>query len=380
MNGEKILERKNKLKKFILFVLLFVLFILLFYINKVEAANDYDYIIVGDSRTVGLYNSVTNSSQQTQSVTTATVNNKTVRFLGVGSIGFDYWFKNNTNYAKITNALANGKTGAKCFIWLGINGNISDSYAQKYADELEKLAKNYPNVNIYFCSVTGIYENEYKKYYAPMTNTKITNFNQKVKSLLSSKSRYNKNLGFIDVSNKNVTINSQTKTVNNWVINSKTYAPDGLHYTAPLYTAIWNQAMVRSTTSGNSSSTSNTSTGTSHSGPSMSTNTITAAGETRNTTLFNDVLDDAEYYSNVGSLSKNDENRIETIVSKILSIITNIGIVISLLMLAILGVKYMIGNTIEVKKEIIPYIVGAFLIFSISIVIKILQSLGNSIN
>ena len=98
---------------------------------------------------------------------------------------------------------------------------------------------------------------------------------------------------------------------------------------------------------------------------------------------YTDVLSDISYYTNIGNISSDEANKVETTVGKILSIITNIGIVISVLIPAILGVKYMLGSVeekAEYKKDIIPYLVGAVMLFAICTVIKILQSIGEQIN
>ena len=67
----------------------------------------------------------------------------------------------------------------------------------------------------------------------------------------------------------------------------------------------------------------------------------------------------------------------------ILTIITNIGMILSVIVIAILGIKYMLGSVeekAEYKKDLIPYFVGAVLLFSIIAIVKILQEFGQSIN
>lgn len=69
--------------------------------------------------------------------------------------------------------------------------------------------------------------------------------------------------------------------------------------------------------------------------------------------------------------------------NKIFTVILNIAKVISILMLAILGVKYMLGSVedkSEYKKDLVPYIIGAFLVFSITTIVSFLQQIGESIN
>ena len=110
---------------------------------------------------------------------------------------------------------------------------------------------------------------------------------------------------------------------------------------------------------------------------------VGSKGESRNQTVFtNDVLDDPSAYNPTDPSSK-DDSEAATIIDKILSLITTIGTVISVLMLAILGVKYMLGSVeekAEYKRDLVPYFIGAALLFGICTVVKILQSLGDTIN
>ena len=59
-------------------------------------------------------------------------------------------------------------------------------------------------------------------------------------------------------------------------------------------------------------------------------------------------------------------NDIQTLGGKILGILQTVGIVLSVIILVILGIKYMMGSAeekAEYKKTMIPYLVGAVLIF-----------------
>ena len=60
---------------------------------------------------------------------------------------------------------------------------------------------------------------------------------------------------------------------------------------------------------------------------------------------------------------------IATIGNKILTVISTVGMVLSVVIVAILGIKYMMGSTeekAEYKKTMIPYLVGAVLVFGAS--------------
>lgn len=103
-------------------------------------------------------------------------------------------------------------------------------------------------------------------------------------------------------------------------------------------------------------------------------------GNERTDVEFTDVLTD------IGSYIPTDEasdGRLEGKVSIILTVITNIGMVLAILMVAIIGIKYMLGSVeekAEYKKDMIPYLVGACLLFGITVIVKVLQQFGQSIN
>ncbi len=106
------------------------------------------------------------------------------------------------------------------------------------------------------------------------------------------------------------------------------------------------------------------------------------AGESRPDYTMTDVLEDTDYYTQINDIEPSDAQRAEKAISKVLSIVTNIAMVVSVIILAVIGVKYMIGSAeerAEYKKDMIPYLVGAVLIFGISIIVKILYNFGNQI-
>lgn len=96
---------------------------------------------------------------------------------------------------------------------------------------------------------------------------------------------------------------------------------------------------------------------------------------------FQDVLSDIRNYTPTNDDSESTE--LEGKVSIILTVITNIGMVLAILMVATIGIKYMLGSLeekAEYKKDMIPYLIGAFLLFGITTIVKVLQQLGESIN
>ncbi len=105
-------------------------------------------------------------------------------------------------------------------------------------------------------------------------------------------------------------------------------------------------------------------------------------GESRDRVPFIDVLSDTNKYT-PSDISPLEANEVEKKISLVLTIITNIGMILAVLMSAIIGIKYMIGSVdekAEYKKDLIPYLVGAFLLFGISAVVGVIQKWGTTIN
>ena len=62
-------------------------------------------------------------------------------------------------------------------------------------------------------------------------------------------------------------------------------------------------------------------------------------------------------------------------VNVVVSVIEVVGIAISVIMLVVIGIKYMLGSVEEradYKKTMIPYLIGAFLVFSVSLIPQII--------
>ena len=67
------------------------------------------------------------------------------------------------------------------------------------------------------------------------------------------------------------------------------------------------------------------------------------------------------------TITKPTDGKIEAIGGKVIGIIQVFGNVIAVGMLVILGIKYMLGSAedkAEYKKSMIPYLIGAILIFA----------------
>ena len=72
-----------------------------------------------------------------------------------------------------------------------------------------------------------------------------------------------------------------------------------------------------------------------------------------------------------------DTQGITDIGNKVITIITTIGIVVSVIVLVVLGIKYMMGSAeekAEYKKTLMPYVIGAGLVFAASSIAQIVYS------
>lgn len=82
-----------------------------------------------------------------------------------------------------------------------------------------------------------------------------------------------------------------------------------------------------------------------------------------------------------GSIEVSD--KFDSIGGKIIGMIQAIGNIISIAVLVILGIKYMMGSAeekAEYKKTLIPYLVGAILIFAASNIAKMVYDFANTLS
>lgn len=78
----------------------------------------------------------------------------------------------------------------------------------------------------------------------------------------------------------------------------------------------------------------------------------------------------------------NADQQITKIGGNIVNIIQIVGIVIAVIVLLVIGIKYMIGSAsekAEYKKTMIPYIVGALLVFAGTSLVKVIYSLATAV-
>lgn len=73
---------------------------------------------------------------------------------------------------------------------------------------------------------------------------------------------------------------------------------------------------------------------------------------------------------------------IQTVGQKIMGIISTIAVVVAVIVLMVLGIKYMMGSAeekAEYKKTMIPYLVGAILVFAAVPIANMVYNFANGI-
>ncbi len=104
--------------------------------------------------------------------------------------------------------------------------------------------------------------------------------------------------------------------------------------------------------------------------------------------LSNVVLaDGVDLSSKIEEIAKGDTSvktdKLTDLGKTIVTIMQTVGIVVAVVVLLVLGIKYMMGSAeekAEYKKTMIPYVVGAVLIFASTTIVNIVYQLANSLN
>ena len=113
------------------------------------------------------------------------------------------------------------------------------------------------------------------------------------------------------------------------------------------------------------------------------TSAMGAVDPNRGDVVFNDVLTDINFFKPTDQIVGTEKDTVEKISSFVLTTITDIGMVIAILMCAIIGIKYMLASVeekAEYKKDMIPYLVGAILLFGLTSIVKVISAFGDKIS
>lgn len=84
-----------------------------------------------------------------------------------------------------------------------------------------------------------------------------------------------------------------------------------------------------------------------------------------------------------GNTSASGNNEVRTIGNKFITIFSTVGTIISVIVIIILGIKYMLGSVeekAEYKKSLMPYLIGAVCIFAASNIASIIYKFAININ
>lgn len=82
-----------------------------------------------------------------------------------------------------------------------------------------------------------------------------------------------------------------------------------------------------------------------------------------------------------GKTEANADKAMQDLGGTIIKYVTNAAIVIAVVMIAVLGIKYMMGSAeekSEYKKSLIPLLIGAILVFGAATIAKIIVGLATS--
>lgn len=92
-----------------------------------------------------------------------------------------------------------------------------------------------------------------------------------------------------------------------------------------------------------------------------------------------DPLTNPGYYDSI--TNPTNDTALITMGGKVLGIINTIGVVASVIVLMILGIKYMVGSVeekAEYKKSMLAYVIGAVMVFGITTIANIIYTIATT--
>jgi len=96
-----------------------------------------------------------------------------------------------------------------------------------------------------------------------------------------------------------------------------------------------------------------------------------------------DSVDPGQIANGLHGTTSDAQEDITGIGNQIIGIITTVGVVVAVVILLVLGIKYMMGSAsekAEYKKTMIPYLVGAILIFGASAITQVVVNIASGLN
>ena len=100
-------------------------------------------------------------------------------------------------------------------------------------------------------------------------------------------------------------------------------------------------------------------------------------------TTISSAVDPGSIAGELTGTESDAQDQVVGIGNQIIGIITTVGVVVAVVILLVLGIKYMMGSAsekAEYKKTMIPYLVGAILIFGASAITQVVVSIPSGIN
>ena len=94
-------------------------------------------------------------------------------------------------------------------------------------------------------------------------------------------------------------------------------------------------------------------------------------------------INPSNYYPGYNPLTESDYQVAFNHTSTILNAITTVGIVVAIVTTMVLGIKYMFGSIeqrAEYKKTMIPMLVGAALLFTVSTLVAMIYNIMQDVN
>lgn len=102
----------------------------------------------------------------------------------------------------------------------------------------------------------------------------------------------------------------------------------------------------------------------------------------RGTSNGGDIFINPGDYAPSSSTQVQGAEKLKAIGIKMLKILNSIATVLSVIIFSVLGVKYMLGSVEEkadYKKNLVPYVIGAILVFGITRIVSIISTFAKNI-
>lgn len=87
--------------------------------------------------------------------------------------------------------------------------------------------------------------------------------------------------------------------------------------------------------------------------------------------------------TSIGQGNATNTDKVVSLGQTIVTIMQVVGIVVAIVILLVLGIKYMVGSAeekAEYKKTMMPYVIGAFMIFGATTIVNVIYSVVSGAN